>query len=45
MITTSADGGTSDIRWIENGVEYLIRGPSLSKTNCVHLADLIVGSS
>jgi hypothetical protein len=39
LITTSADGGTSDIRWIEAGVEYKIRGPSLSKKDCITLAN------
>jgi len=38
LVTTSADGGTSDIRWIEAGVEYKIRGPSLTQAYCVELA-------
>lgn len=39
LITTSADGATSDIRWIEAGVEYKVRGPSLTKKVCVTLAN------
>jgi len=39
LMTTSADGGTSDIRWIEAGVEYKIRGPSLTRTECITLAN------
>jgi len=39
LMTTSADGGTSDIRWIEAGVEYKIRGPFLSQKQCVALAN------
>jgi hypothetical protein len=39
LITTSADGSTSDIRWIEAGVEYQIRGPSLTSQECATLAN------
>lgn len=42
LITTSPGGGTSDIRWIEGGVEYKVRGPSLTKKECIRLANLLV---
>jgi hypothetical protein len=45
MITTTADGETSDIRWVEAGVEYMIRGPSLSKAECIRLASALASSA
>jgi hypothetical protein len=39
LMTTSADGGISDIRWIEAGVEYKIRGPALTQKECLTLAN------
>ena len=38
LITTTADGRPSDIEWIQAGVEYLIRGPTLTRRDCVRLA-------
>ena len=39
LMTTTADGRRSDIRWIQAGVEYTIRGPSLAKQDCLHFAN------
>jgi hypothetical protein len=39
LMTTTADGGRSDIRWIEAGVEYSIGGPSLTKRACLQFAN------
>ena len=38
LITTTADGRRSDIQWIQAGVEYLIRGPTLTRQDCHRLA-------
>jgi hypothetical protein len=37
-ITTTANGRRSDIEWIQAGVEYLIRGPTLTRHDCDRLA-------
>lgn len=39
LMTTTADGSRSDIRWIEAGVEYSIRGRTLTKHACIHFAN------
>ena len=39
LMTTTAGANRSDIRWIEAGVEYSIRGPSLTKHACLRFAD------
>lgn len=39
-LTTAANNRTSDIQWIEPGVEYMIIGPSLTRRDCVTLANL-----
>jgi hypothetical protein len=39
LMTTTADGSRSDIRWIDAGVEYSIRGQSLTKQACIHFAN------
>jgi hypothetical protein len=39
LMTTTANGSRSDIRWIEAGVEYSIRGQSLTKHACIHFAN------
>jgi hypothetical protein len=41
-ITTTASGSTSDIRWIQTGIEYMIRGPSLTKTDCIRFANALI---
>lgn len=38
LMTTAADASRSDIQWIQAGVEYTIRGPSLTKRACIDLA-------
>lgn len=42
MITTTASGSTSDIRWIQAGIEYMIRGPSLTKSDCIRFANALI---
>jgi hypothetical protein len=39
LMTTAADRSRSDIRWIQAGVEYTVRGPSLTKRGCIRLAN------
>ena len=38
LVTTSADGTISDIRWAENGVVFLIEGPQLTRENAMAIA-------
>jgi hypothetical protein len=44
LVTTNASGSTSDIRWVEAGVEYKIRGPSLTERYCVLMADRLASA-
>lgn len=43
LITTSADGTQSDIRWLEKGYEMTVRGQTLSAADCVAIAEGIGG--
>jgi len=44
LITTSSDGARSDIRWIQGGVQYTIRGPSLAQNDCTTFANALAGA-
>jgi hypothetical protein len=39
FVTTSPDGRVSDLRWLEGDTEILVRGPSLTLSQCVQVAD------
>jgi len=45
LITTSPDGSNSDIRWIQGGVEYTIRGPSLTQQACTTFANALTAAA
>jgi hypothetical protein len=45
LITTTADGSNSDIRWIQGGVEYTIRGPSLTQQACITFANALTAAA
>jgi hypothetical protein len=45
LITTTSDGARSDIRWIQGGVEYTIRGPSLAQKDCTIFANALAGAA
>ncbi len=39
LMTVSEDGSRADIRWLEGGVEYYVRGPSLSTAVAIQVAE------
>lgn len=41
LITTSADGSTSSIFWLEGQIEIIIRGPTLDRAACIALAERV----
>jgi hypothetical protein len=45
LITTTADGSNSDIRWIQGGVEYTIDGPSVTQQACVTFANALTAAA
>lgn len=42
LVTVAADGATSSIEWIEGGLKFDIRGPSLSVRDCIRFANQLV---
>jgi hypothetical protein len=39
LITTSEDASTSSIFWLEDGIEFIVRGPGLDRERAVQVAE------
>lgn len=41
LVTTAEDRSRSTIVWLEDGVEIIVRGPSLSSADCIAIAEAL----